>query len=271
VAGESGVMPVPQGAARPSDRRRVVLIAVTAGLLTLTVVGWLLVILAQSDWLARSFAVDYKIYMAALDRWQAGAGWYQPRQLNGPYPIELGDVLYPPVLIYLLLPFRYLGPILWSAIPAAILVLAVWRQRPALWALALIAACVAWPYSPAKYVFGNPVIWGAAALAVATLAIASLQRWPAALLLLKPTVAVFALFGIRDRRWWLMVAIMLVASIPFLADTLRYPEVLINAQTNPVDGRGGPFYSLTEFPLLLIPILAWLGRRQAAPSGADPH
>ena len=262
-------IPAPiDGSSHAPDRRRTILIAATAAIVTLTVVGWLLVVVYQADWLGRSFAVDYKIYMGALDRWQAGAGWYQPRQLNGPYPIELGDVLYPPVLIYLLLPFRYLGPVVWSAIPAAILVWAVWRHRPALWAIALIAVCVAWPYAPAKYIFGNPVIWGAAALAVATLGVATLQRWPAALLLLKPTVAVFALFGIRDRRWWLMVAILLVASIPFLADTLRYPEVLINAQTNPVDGRGGPFYSLTEFPLLCIPILAWLGRRRATSSGA---
>ena len=59
-----------------------------------------------------------------------------------------------------------------------------------------------------------------------------------------------------------------MASLPFLADTLIYPRVLLDAQTNPIDGRGGPFYSITEFPLLAIPILAWLGRRRS-PSPAD--
>jgi hypothetical protein len=245
---------------RSTQVPRTVLLAVIGVLVTLTVVGWLLVIVTQSGWLSRSFAIDYAIYMDGLDRWRLAGEWYRARQLLGPYPIELGDILYPPVLMYLLFPFRYLGPVLWTAIPAAIVVSAVIRQRPALWAVALIAACLAWPYTPAKFVFGNPVIWGAAALAVATF-----RNWPAAFLLIKPTVIPFALFGIRDRRWWLLVAVLAVASLPVLYDTLRYPEVLLNAQTNPIDGRGGPFYSITEYPLLCIPLLAWLGRRRPKP------
>ena len=250
------------GALPSHARSRVALLAVIGVLLTCTVVGWLTAIVTQAGWMTHSFGIDYGIYMDGLDRWRASGQWYQARQLVGPYPIELGDILYPPVLMYLLVPFRYLGPVLWSAIPAAIIVWAVARHRPALWAVALIALCLAWPYTPAKFVFGNPVIWAAAALAVATF-----KRWPAALLLIKPTILPFALFGIRDRRWWLVVGVIALASLPFLYDTLRYPEVLLNAQTNPVDGRGGPFYSITEFPLLLIPILAWLGRRR--PRGAD--
>jgi hypothetical protein len=79
-------------------------------------------------------------------------------------------------------------------------------------------------------------------------------------LIVKPTVIPFALIGIRDRRWWWALIALAFISIPFLADTLTYPQVLLNAQTNPVDGRGGPLYSLQEYPLLLIPVLAWLGR-----------
>ena len=260
-AGIGPALPTPSSVTlrplRSSELLRTILLATTVGLLTISVAGWLLVIVGQAGWLGRSFAIDYGIYMQGLDRWQADGEWYRARQLAGPYPIELGDILYPPVLIYLLVPFRYLGPVLWTIIPAAILIAAVWRLRPAPWALLLIAACIAWPYTPAKFIFGNPVIWGAAALGVATIV-----RWPAAFLLIKPTVAVFALFGIRDRRWWLLVAVLALASLPFLADTLRYPEVLLNAQTNPIDGRGGPFYSITEFPLLCIPLIAWLGARR---------
>lgn len=248
---------------RPLDLRRSLPLVLLLVFLTLTAAGWLLVLLSQSDWLARSFGVDYRIYMQALDRWQSTGQWYLARQLGGPYPIEFGDVLYPPVLIYLLLPFRYAGPILWSVIPAAILMWAVWRLRPAPWSLVLIAACIAWPYTPAKFIFGNPVIWGAAALGLATV-----HRWPAALLLLKPTVAVFALFGIRDRRWWLMVGVLVLASLPFLADTLRYPEVLLNSHADPIAARGGPLYSSAEFPLLCIPLIAWLGRRREPESDA---
>jgi hypothetical protein len=67
----------------------------------------------------------------------------------------------------------------------------------------------------------------------------------------------------RDRRWWLVIVALGIASIPFLADTLIYPRVLLDAQTNPIDGRGGPFYSITEFPLVAIPVVAWLGTRRS--------
>jgi hypothetical protein len=243
--------------ARSADRYRWLLVAMMVSVLTVTTVAWLLVVIGQQAWLARSFGVDFRILMDGLDRWRATGEWYRPRQLSGPYPIEIGDILYPPVVIYLLVPFHELGPLAWSIIPVAIVGWAVWRHRPTLWALVLIAGCVAWPFTPAKFVFGNPVIWATAMLALATF-----RGWPAAFLLLKPTIAPLALFGIRDRRWWLAVGALVILSLPLLQDTLRYPEVLLNAQTNVADGRGGPLYSLTELPLLAIPLLAWLGRRR---------
>jgi len=240
-----------------TPRARSIGVAIAIGLLTLTATGWVVAFSSAPAWFGRSFAIDYGIYMDALDRWTDGGSWYQARQLTGPYPIELGDVLYPPVLIYLLLPFRYLGPWLWTVIPALILGWVVWRHRPGIWTWVLVAACIAWPYSPAKFVFGNPVIWATAAVALGTL-----WFWPAALAVVKPTIIPFALIGIRDRRWWLTILALVLASVPFLAASLIYPRILLDAQPNPVDGRGGPFYSITEFPLLAIPILAWLGRRR---------
>ena len=239
-----------------TPRARKVGAAIAIALLTVTITGWAVALVSAPNWFSQSFGIDFGIYMNALDRWSSGGGWYQPRQLHGPYPIELGDVLYPPVLIYLLLPFRFLGLWLWTVIPAVILGWVVWRHRPGPWTWVVIAACIAWPYSPAKFVFGNPVIWATAAVALGTI-----WWWPAALAVLKPTIIPFAMVGIHDRRWWLVIVILGFASIPFLADTLLYPRVLLDAQTNPVDGRGGPFYSLTEFPLVAIPIIAWLGRR----------
>jgi hypothetical protein len=223
---------------------------------TIAVAGWVVALMSAPDWFARSFAIDYGIYMDAVSRWFADGSWYQQRQLEGPYPIMLGDVLYPPVLLYLLVPFRFLGPWLWWMIPAGVLAWVVWRHRPGPWAGLAIALCLAWPYSPAKYVFGNPVIWAASAVALGTI-----WHWPAALAIIKPTILPFALIGVRDRRWWVTVLCLGLASLPVLALTLLYPQVLLDAQPNPVDGRGGPFYSLTEFPLMAIPIIAWLGRR----------
>ena len=241
---------------RPQAFARVLAISVA----TVAIAGWGIALVSAPDWFARSFAIDYGIYMDAVDRWLATGGWYQPRQLGGPYPIELGDVLYPPVLLYLLVPFRFLGPWLWWLIPAAILAWVVWHHRPTRWAWVAIALCLAWPYTPAKYVFGNPVIWAAAAVAIGTI-----WHWPAALAIVKPTILPFALVGVRDRRWWLAVLGLAIASLPVLGLTLLYPQVLLDAQTNPIDGRGGPFYSVTEFPLVAIGLIAWLGRRRRHP------
>ena len=246
---------------RARDRSTTFLLVATGTLLAIVIGGWVLAVAVTPTWFVESFGVDYGIYMDAVDRWASGGGWYQDRQLDGPYPIELGDVLYPPVLIYLLFPFRYLGSWLWTLIPAAVLAWVVWRHRPGPWTWLGIALCVAWPYSPAKFVFGNPVIWATAAVALGTI-----WWWPSAFAVLKPTIIPFALIGMRDRRWWIVLVALAVASIPFLADTLLYPQVLLDAQPNPVDGRGGPFYSITEFPLLAIPIVAWLGARLGHPA-----
>ena len=216
---------------------RTILLAMIGAVVAVTVVGWSLALVVQFQWFRSSFDIDYGIYMHAVDHWLATGEWYADRQLHGPYPIELGDVLYPPDLLYLLVPFRLLGPAPWTFIPMVLIAGVVVRHRPALWAWLLISLCLAWPVTPAKFVFGNPVIWLTAAVALGTR-----YSWPSALVLIKPTVIPFALLGIRDRRWWLVVLVMGLLSLPFLADTLRYIPVLLDAETNPIDGRGGPLY-----------------------------
>src|SRR6476660_9374114 len=123
-----------------------ILLVVTGCLLGIVIVGWLAAAFVLApEWFGRSFAVDYGIYMDAVDRFFRDGTWYLDRQLHGPYPIELGDVLYPPVLLYLLVPFRLLGPYWWSLIPAVVIVAIAIRHRPAPWAWLLIAICLAWP------------------------------------------------------------------------------------------------------------------------------
>ncbi len=85
--------------------------------MAVTIVGWGLALVVQFHWFRSSFDIDYGIYMHAVDHWLATGEWYADRQLHGPYPIELGDVLYPPDLLYLLVPFRLLGPAPWTIIP----------------------------------------------------------------------------------------------------------------------------------------------------------
>jgi hypothetical protein len=71
--------------------------------------------------------------------------------------------------------------------------------------------------------------------------------------LLKPSLAPFALAGIKSRAWWVGLVVLGLASLPFLADTLLWPRVVLDAS------GGGILYSLSNVPLMLIPGVAWLG------------
>ena len=64
-----------------------------ATLLLIVIGGWLLAVVVAPTWFSDSFAIDFGIYMDAFHRYAAGGPWYQERQLHGPYPIELGDIL----------------------------------------------------------------------------------------------------------------------------------------------------------------------------------
>ena len=51
---------------------------------------------------------DLEVLTAATRRLFAGESWYLPRQLDGPYPTEFGDVLYPPVAAWFFAPWLVL-------------------------------------------------------------------------------------------------------------------------------------------------------------------
>ncbi len=192
---------------------------------------------------------DLDIYRAAAERVLAGGSWFLDGQLHGAYQIANGDVLYPPVAVLGFLPFLVLPTAVFVAVPVAIVVAFIRRCRPGGIALAVIAVCVMWPTSQMRTISANPVLWMAAFAALALR-----YRWPGALVLLKPSLLPFALIGVRSRWWWVAAAGLVLLSLPFLADTLRYPSVVL-------DSRGGGLtYSLPDLPLMAIPIVAWLGR-----------
>lgn len=192
------------------------------------------------------FGQDLGFYTAATSNLLTDGTWYLPRQLAGPYPIAAGDVLYPPVTAILFAPWLALPAWTFTAIPVGLTAWAVARMRPAWWAWPLLAACLVWPDTQVKVIAANPGLWIMAALALGLL-----YRWPAAFVLLKPTLALFALVGAKDARWWLVVALLALASLPVLSLTLAYPRVLLDAQ------GGGLFYSLWDLPLLALPLIAW--------------
>ncbi len=209
--------------------------------------------------LEQPFGVDFQLYRDATARWFAGGPFYEPYQLTGPYPISAGDILYPPVALWLFLPFSIItaAPIssvlavAWWAIPLGIVAGSVVRLRPRPLVWPLIALCLANPTTLLKIWTGNPVIWSMAAMA---LAVVGASRFAAPFVLVKPSLAPFALFGIRRRSWWLGAALFLLLCLPFGALWADWVTSVVNSQ------GGGLLYSSLEAPMLLLPLAAWLGR-----------
>ena len=135
------------------------------------VLAAVLFVLAIPDPLEQPFGVDVALYREAAARWFAGGAFYESHQLAGPYEVAHGDILYPPVGLWLFVPIALLpvvpALVLWWGVPAAVTVWAIRRlgPRPAAWPL--IALCLAWPTTPLKVWTGNPVIWSVAAMAIA--------------------------------------------------------------------------------------------------------
>jgi hypothetical protein len=126
------------------------------------------------------------------------------------------------------------------------------RPRPEVWPL--IALCAAWPTTLLKTWTGNPVIWSMGALALATI-----YAWPAVFALLKPSLAPFALFGANRRSWWIALAVLVALSLPFGVLWADWLASVTNSR------GGGLLYSTLEVPMLLLPLVAWLGRTRPLP------
>lgn len=194
---------------------------------------------------------DFAIYRDAAARWLHGGFFYYPEQVAGPYDTLLGHVMYPPPTLLLFLPFTVLPAVLWWAVPIGIVAWRVWALRPSPWGWAGIAACLAWPMTVELVYTGNPLLWIVAALALATR-----WRWVSVLILAKPSLLPFALFGVRHRRWWLALGATVIVSALFLPMWPDWIRAVLNAR----GPFSGPLYSLKDVPMVAIPLLAWGAR-----------
>ena len=219
--------------------------AAAVGLVLIDVVD----LMTNADAIRREIGVDYRLYMDAASTWLHGGAYFQPYQLAGPYPISAGDILYPPVALLLFVPFTFLPAILWWLVPAAAVAWSLYVLRPAPTTWPVLALCLAWPPTLVKIVTGNPVIW-----AVGALSLGVVYAWPSVLVLIKPSLFPFALVGVRTRRWWLALGIVVVVSVPFGALWVDWVHSVLNSQ------GGGLAYSSLEIPMLAFPVVAWLGR-----------
>lgn len=198
--------------------------------------------------------IDLQIYSGAAQGWLHGDGFYLDRQLHGPYPIQEGDVLYPPTWLFLFVPASVAPWPLWWLIPLGTMTWVLVRLRPSPLGWATIAAFLAWPPTASLLLTGNPGIWLVAALALATI-----HRWPAVLLVTKVTVAPLALFGIRDRRWWIGLLVIVGLSPLFMPMWPDYIRVLLDAKH-----PAGILYSVQDLPMYMIPLVAWATSRRRA-------
>lgn len=206
---------------------------------------------------------DYAFYVSLGRRWLETGLLYGDRQLTGlPYHVEINiDNLYPPPAVLLFAAFVFLPWFLWYLVPIGLIGLVLWRARPADWTWPLIALCLLWPRTQGSFIVGNSDLWSAAFVAAGVL-----WAWPSVLGLFKPAFAPFALIGIRHGSWWIGLAVAAVTALLFAG---YWPQYFV-AATNwdlPLSR------SIANTPLLLIPVLAWLGRTGAArerPAGRTP-
>jgi heme/copper-type cytochrome/quinol oxidase subunit 4 len=204
---------------------------------TVDLVMWYLSI--RSGFTLPAEGIDLGTYRAATQSFLGGTGFYQSYQLAGPYTMELQPILYPPSAIPLFALFTVLPSVVWWAIPLGILAWSMRGLPRSRWPIVL--ALLAWPQTVTLIWAGNPVMWMAAFLALGF----------GPLVLLKPTLAPFALVAARERRWWLGAAILLVLAVVPWSTWLDYLVVLGNAS------ESNWFYVAGNVPIMLV---AWLVR-----------
>jgi hypothetical protein len=235
--------------ARPVPTMRIGAAALAAVLLVFAVIEAAIVLPpALTKGLHVTWGMDFRLYVEHATRWLAGEGFYLPVQLAGPYVME--DVLgsaYPPVLLYLLVPFVWGLPwLVWWLVPLAVIGAAVVRSRPSPWQWVALALILVYPRTWTIIVLGNPAMWALAALAAGMV-----WKWPAVGVLLKLTFAPLALVGVRHRSWWYALGVAVLLALPFGMMWLDYLTALTNAETS-----RGIEYTLGEWPVALLLVVS---------------
>lgn len=213
---------------------------------------------------ADQVGIDLSLFQTFAERWQATGSMYTPAQLAGPFdpqpeglrPFTIVPSLYPPPTILLFLPFLWLPALLWWVLPLGFLAFALWRLRPADWTWPVMALALLSPEVPSMLISGSTNMWITAFLAGALL-----YSWPGVLILIKPSLLPFALVGIRHRSWWIALALWSGVSIAMLGQWLAYLTVMQHIQA-------GPLFGIGALPLLLVPVVAWIGRDRTRDRGS---
>ncbi len=150
---------------------------VGTGVLLLLAIGEFATMLRNPSIVPGMVGDDYSLYMDATRRWLGGGDFYPTWQGAGSYGAEPWPILYPPQALMLFVPFTFLPPIVWFAIPIVLTAWIVCSQRPARWTWPVMLGLIAgFPMLWLPYVSGTPTIWVVAAVAAGTRWLGQL-RW----------------------------------------------------------------------------------------------
>jgi hypothetical protein len=195
---------------------------------------------------------DYRFFMKVAERWVATGQFFNVHQLAGPYQATSAvDVLYPPIILFLLVPFLVLPAFLWWALPLGAIVGHVVRSRPAWWTWPLLAILLWIPRSQSIVIWGNTTMWIGAFVALGLR-----YGWPSVLVAMKPSFLPLMFIGVRHRSWW--IALGVVAGLGLVFGGLWFD--FIRAMTNNKGDWPGLLYSIPDLAFVAIPIVAWIGR-----------
>lgn len=221
------------------------------------ILGLALLVVVETLWLVTvanaahlNLGDDFRIYCENGATFLASGQFYAPEQLSGPYWNVLGhSVLYPPNALFLFVPLSLLplplAVLVWWGVPIAVTGYVLWSLRPSPWAWVGILLLMLWPHSIGIFLFGNSDMW-----LLAFVAAGVRWGWPAALVVLKPTLAPLALIGVRQRSWWIAAFVLGIASLPMLPLWADYLAAMRNLRDSDLA------YSLGSLPLILVPVLA---------------
>lgn len=242
------------GAAPPVERmiHRTLPIALIGGILAYAIMRAYLYVVTPSE----VWGMDHAWVMGQASRVLSGGPVYAASELAGPIVNGTMADLYPPTTVFLLfVPLSFLPAFVWWAVPLLTIGAVVWHHRPSLWGwVAILIAFVLWPHTWTAIQLGNPAMWIAMFVALGTV-----YRWPAALVLLKPTLAPLSLIGVRSRWWWVVCVGLGLVSLAMIPAWLDYLVVLRN-----LTGFDWT-YSFHDLGFVLIPVIAWRARRWPGP------
>jgi hypothetical protein len=193
---------------------------------------------------------DYTIYTTAASHWLATGRFYDFAVWgqNADGVPHYWPVLYPPPILLLMVPFTVLPAPLWWIIPIGVTTWAIRKMQPAQWTWPLLMLAFCYPRTGSAIWYGNPTMW-----IVMFVALGCLYRWPGPLVLLKPTLAPYALVGINSRAWWVVLAGFVAVSAIFgglwfdYFDTISRNHIPLN-------------YSMPDMVTTALPLIAAAGR-----------